>query len=84
MSCEQNTKAYEACLERFWEYMADCEFRSFISEHLLSYPERRGETKYYFNKAPYNKVFEYFWERDCEGMYRDIKGTIEKYVEEHK
>lgn len=84
MSCEQNTIAYEACLERFWEYMTDYDFQAFIYEHFLSHQEQWKEKEFGFSEYPYENAFEYVWKWDCEGMFHDMKRTIEKYVEANK
>jgi len=81
MSCEQNTIAYEACLERFWELMENYDFQCLISNNFLDSQDLWKEKEFGFNEDPYDEAFDYMWKFDAEGMHHDIEATIKKYAE---
>ena len=81
MSCEQTTKAYEACHERFWELMEDYDFQAAIYVNFLSPQDQWKEKEIGFNEDPYDNFFDYMWKYDPELAYRDVKGAVARYLE---
>ena len=81
MSCEQTLKAYEDCLERFWNLMEDYNFQKAIYMNFLSHQEQWEEREFGFSEDPYNNFFDHMWEWCAEDSYYDLEGTVNRYLE---
>lgn len=86
MSCEQNTIAYEAAGDRFWELVCDdYDFRLLIYEHFLeSWDQFLEKENGRLDDDAYMNAFDYVWRWDCEGMHYDIKDCVNRYIEKEK
>jgi hypothetical protein len=80
MSCEQTTKAYEACREVFWDLMEDYGFQAKIYMNFLDSQQQWREKEFGFDEDPYDNFFDYLWKWDSEGMCRDQIAVCKSYL----